>query len=680
MRIYKRTVRLALLFLITIWVVVSVSSSANGQQDSLRNGSMEDVTEGGLPEFWSVFSNNPRDLEEAGVRYAVESENPTSGKNCLLVDTNKSKMSSVGAWQQINAKEYAGKRVMLRASIRVDIQEEDEDESSEDEEEVTGSARLSIGVFRTDPVGYFRPIAGEYAGGSVSNDHWKRCSIVIDVPKNAEVIEIGLEVFGKTKAWFDDVSIDVVSPDRKLTSPSPFDKPQSFFTWWLILPVIAISMFVFGFCGRGRLQRFAMRFSVAYWVMYYLDWCLGLLSFTQFDLSDYYRAIPGFVTWFTWNVFEKNVYPMSSGSGDGLFNYAEAFSIFAFSIGIAIVWSFLDWRKTDYVWLKDLLRSFLRYSLAIVLMSYGLAKLFPEFSQFPPPSFHRMSSRFGDASPMGLLWTFMGASQPYTIFAGAGEVTAALLLIWRRTVILGGLVAIGVMTNVVMLNFCYDVPVKLFSTHLLITAIVILVPDASRISKAFLTHGAMDKVDLSPPFVAALHVWWYRALKFGLIVLSLIYPTYEQLDTFSRSKAPDFFGDYIVEKFESPHVSNDAATEIADSDTSEPGKFQFLRLPYQMDEDQEQVYTDIISISSARGSSSRATVKLNGQTMEVVDFQGRKKALPDTFKVNVVAEDLVELEGELDQGKWLVQLRRRKGEFLLSSRGFRWVNQRPFNR
>ena len=68
---------------------------------------------------------------------------------------------------------------------------------------------------------------------------------------------------------------------------------------------------------------------------------------------------------------------------------------------------------------------------------------------------------------MGLLWTFMGASAPYQMLAGLAEVTCGMLLFWRRSRLLGALLAIGVMGNVVALNYCYDVPVKLFSTELL---------------------------------------------------------------------------------------------------------------------------------------------------------------------------------------------------------------------
>ena len=73
------------------------------------------------------------------------------------------------------------------------------------------------------------------------------------------------------------------------------------------------------------------------------------------------------------------------------------------------------------------------------LLSYGTIKIIQ--TQFPFPSFDRLLERYGDSSPMGLLWTFMGYSRPYNFLAGACEASGGLLLFFRRTTTLGALVA-----------------------------------------------------------------------------------------------------------------------------------------------------------------------------------------------------------------------------------------------
>jgi uncharacterized membrane protein YphA (DoxX/SURF4 family) len=114
------------------------------------------------------------------------------------------------------------------------------------------------------------------------------------------------------------------------------------------------------------------------------------------------------------------------------------------------------------------LRVYVRYVLAAAMLGYGMAKVFK--SQFPAISDMRLMQPYGDSSPMALLWNFMGFSTAYTIFVGAAEVLGGLLLLFRRTATLGALVVIAVMSNIVMLNFCYDVPVKLYSVHLWLMA------------------------------------------------------------------------------------------------------------------------------------------------------------------------------------------------------------------
>ena len=84
------------------------------------------------------------------------------------------------------------------------------------------------------------------------------------------------------------------------------------------------------------------------------------------------------------------------------------------------------------------------------------------------PSLTRLLEPYGDSSPMGLLWTFMGASKGYSIFCGGVEMLAAILLFVPGCATLGALVAMGAMANVFMLNMCYDVPVKQYSFHLLL--------------------------------------------------------------------------------------------------------------------------------------------------------------------------------------------------------------------
>ena len=89
----------------------------------------------------------------------------------------------------------------------------------------------------------------------------------------------------------------------------------------------------------------------------------------------------------------------------------------------------------------------------------GWAKVLP--GQFGPgvdPIY--LTQQVGQLTPSNLLWTFMGASRGYTIFAGIVETTGGVLLLTRRTATLGALISAAAMSNVLMLNLAYDVNVK----------------------------------------------------------------------------------------------------------------------------------------------------------------------------------------------------------------------------
>src|SRR5215216_1571470 len=76
---------------------------------------------------------------------------------------------------------------------------------------------------------------------------------------------------------------------------------------------------------------------------------------------------------------------------------------------------------------------------------------------------------------------FIGYSTPYEVFSGAMETVAGLLLLNRRTVTAGLFAATGAFLNVLMINLAYDVPVKLFAAHLMVSCLFLLALDARRL-------------------------------------------------------------------------------------------------------------------------------------------------------------------------------------------------------
>lgn len=181
----------------------------------------------------------------------------------------------------------------------------------------------------------------------------------------------------------------------------------------------------------------------------------------------------------------------------------------------AAVWSLVDRRKPRASWVPETLRVLLRYSIALGLASYGIAKLLP--IQFRPLQPFVLGQRVGDLSPMALLWTFMGYSRPYAFFGGLMECLAVVLLCFRRTATLGALVGVAVMTNVALLNYAYGVPVKLYSTMMVLSAAVLVLYDAPRLIAALVTRRAVPAPEDRSVFHDRIRTPWRWAIKAVLV-------------------------------------------------------------------------------------------------------------------------------------------------------------------
>ncbi|GHG00083.1 hypothetical protein GCM10017783_10230 [Deinococcus piscis] len=150
--------------------------------------------------------------------------------------------------------------------------------------------------------------------------------------------------------------------------------------------------------------------------------------------------------------------------------------LFLAALAGGTLWTALQKRLP--AWQVPALSGFLRFFLAAWLLSYGLIKF--NFGQFGLLHAEQLDTTYGESSPMGLLWRFMAASPGYQWLAGLAEVLPALLL-HRRTVTLGALLSSVTLTNIVALNLLYDVPVKLFSGHLLLAALILAAAEWPRL-------------------------------------------------------------------------------------------------------------------------------------------------------------------------------------------------------
>ncbi len=175
-----------------------------------------------------------------------------------------------------------------------------------------------------------------------------------------------------------------------------------------------------------------------------------------------------------------------TGSGDTAIIWIAVLFLLLLSVLAAALWSILDRRRPNYQTLSAWLRFLIRLTLGLGMVTYGMFKVFP--MQMPAPSIISLSEPLGMHSPMALLWNFIGVNPAYETVCGAAELIGGLLLLFRRTALFGSLVTAFVVTNVLLYNLCFDVPVKLYAAHLLLLSLFVALPDAAALIRFFWFH------------------------------------------------------------------------------------------------------------------------------------------------------------------------------------------------
>ncbi|HEY2513111.1 MAG TPA: hypothetical protein VGI39_19720 [Polyangiaceae bacterium] len=410
-------------------------------------------------------------------------------------------------------------------------------------------------------------------------------------------------------------------------------------------------------------ERIAFRFLFVYLALFFFPLPSGLADpewLSEVFDPVWHRVVP----WFGAHLLHLTITTFTNGSGDTTYDWVRILCMALIAVVTTGIWSVLDRRRPHYRALLDWARIWLRYALAITMLTYGLVKVVK--LQFPDPSYGRLTETFGQSSPMGLLWTFMGYSAGYTFFAGASEVLGALLLFFRRTTTLGALVVAGVMSNVVLLNFCYDVPVKLGSSHLLFGGVVLLIPDLRRLVDFLVLNRPTLPVALGPHPSNA----WVRRGAVGLKVLvigaAIGTQLWQALDAGAqRSKPIPPEGWYALSSFvlDGQNVSNEHAW------TTFGLRRGYVRV-WLPDHSSRAFKVD--------GDAAHGDVALlpTGD-----DYEPVKGAPPvGRIKLDVAADGKATLSGTFEGHTVAATMARKNVEdFPLMKRGFHWISERPFN-
>jgi hypothetical protein len=360
-----------------------------------------------------------------------------------------------------------------------------------------------------------------------------------------------------------------------------------------------------------------------------------------------------------------------NGSGDTSWAYAQALLYLTLAAAGALIWSVLDRKRPHHQTLDYWLRTVLRYYIASAALGYGIIKLYA--LQMPFPNQSLLSTPLGDLLPMRLSWLFLGYSTTYQMFSGAMETIAGLLLLGRRTVTLGLFAATGAFLNVVMINLSYDVPVKLFASHLLFACLFLLALDAKRLfAFLVLNRPAPASTAYEPPHTRPWHRWASLSLKAVLIVLILVLPLQRGWTQYGAGRnqpelVPFRAGIYDVAQF------------VVNGDTIPPLVSDSLR------------WRDVIIDSRLQGSVNttdslfwtryrRGYFRYLADTAsQVVHVWKTSAALDSTFlftmRYEVPDSTRIRLWGLVRDDSLQVELVRSRRHFQLTERQFHWLSE-----
>lgn len=407
------------------------------------------------------------------------------------------------------------------------------------------------------------------------------------------------------------------------------------------------------------LRCIGFRFGFVYLILYTFPFPLTYIPGVYWLLGWYRTSVEWLVTKVGKHLFGiSELSNTPTGSGDKMYDYMFAATCILIAIIAAIIWSVLDRKRPDYIKLWRYLHTWLRYYLAFFLLSYGFSKVF--VLQFSELSLFDLVKTYGDSSPMALAWNFMEYSDSYTIFTGIGEVLGGLLLLFRRTLVLGCIVTIAVMATVVMINFSYDVPVKLFSSHLLIIAIILLAPHYKRLINLFFLNKPVSPAVEPPYFKNNAYNIAAKVTKGLFIAYVLIIQVSNsfsgQRQWGKKAEKPALFGIYKTVDFV---VNNDTIAPL----TTDMQRWNRLIIGKRS----AGIQFMNNSLEYYGQEFSNDTIRLNGAETYVL-----------TYTQN---EEFFELRGTRINDTIQIKLRKiDHTQMNILRRGFNWINEVPFNR
>jgi hypothetical protein len=220
------------------------------------------------------------------------------------------------------------------------------------------------------------------------------------------------------------------------------------------------------------------------------------------------------------------------------------------------------------------------------------------------------------------------------------------------------------MGNVFILNMSYDVPVKLYSFHLLVLAIFLAAPDLRRLVDLFIFRRKVQ-LAVNPPLFK--RKWANRGLLGAQLLLGVYFATTfvygaHQSSAVYNAKSP-LYGIWVVDEFS----MNGQVRPVSLTD-----QLRWNRVIF------DNAYE--LSVQSIDGARNRYRSRIDLKQGKITFVKRDNPTHSADFTFSRPQPGLLTLEGEMEDQRIGVKLHRvPEPAFLLNTRGFHWINEYPYN-
>jgi len=442
-------------------------------------------------------------------------------------------------------------------------------------------------------------------------------------------------------------------------------------------------------------KKIAFRFAFIFFILFIvlLDWSVNpVLSYFYYEggLGKFLDVIIAWTGKYIFHVPYTIISPYDAQHNDRTYIYLLYFIFAMVAILGTIIWSALDRKRTNYETLYYWLTTIIRYYLAFTLFLFALEKFFK--MQFPDLGLYTLTEPVGDMSPMNLAWAFFGYSYGYNIFMGIAE-SAALLLLFRRTMTFGAILTMVTLANVMAVNFNYDVHAKMYPTALFVMTLTLLLPHLNRLFKFFFTNQTTSLPVIQAPVFKKRWINISKsALKLLLIGYFIIFSVKDYIgykhrkDTREMNKTQSgISGIYDVHTFV---INNDTLLngnslrwdQIAMGGAREGIRFKSDSIAFMdlsVGNKEILVYGDRINLH-IKEQEIYNEMGLNENTYMNMDSILVARQIKNRFQFELIDSTTLLLKGRIKNDSVFITAKRQSAEikdFRLIKNGFHWIKE-----